>query len=93
MAGVQLDNSNSIIENTLFDNNFNEFSFMNNSSGLRLKNSEPSLTSSYFENNYYGIYITSGNCPSDLSGVIWGIGDNSNTIDIFPETCLEPETP
>lgn len=47
-----------------------------------MKNATPVFTSTVFNNNYYGIYVESGNCPS-LAGVSFGEGDEANSVNVF----------
>ena len=93
-AGLYLNNSNSTIQNTIFrDNNlkYSDWGLGSYSNGLYLVNSsEVDLSGSHFERNYYGIHIEdiNGDCP-DLSDVTFGKGDNANTFDVLPDTCLD----
>lgn len=86
--GIKLSSSDSIIENTIFRNppiqTDDASDEIRNPRSLNLFNSNPSLTNSLFENNYYGIYVSSGDCP-DVSQVNF----SSNTYNIWPEDCEE----
>jgi len=81
-AGLHLVNSTSTIENTTFKNHTARYSSLGlggYSAGLYLENSNPSLSNCYFEKNYYGIYVKSGDCPATSSVSFW-----ENIVDIGP---------
>ena len=81
-------NSASTIQNTIFRDNkvkYSDWGIGSYSMGLSISNSSPIITGSSFERNYHGVYID-GACP-DLSGAIFGIGVNANTINVSPSSC------
>ena len=84
--GIKLSSSDSIIENTVFRNPPIQIDDVSDEirypKSLNLFNSSPSLTNSLFENNYYGIYVSAGDCP-DVSQVNF----SSNTYDVWPADC------
>ena len=87
-VGVNLINSASTIQNTIFRDNkvkYSDWGIGSYSMGLSISNSSPIITGSSFERNYHGVYID-GACP-DLSGAIFGIGVNANTINVSPSSC------
>ena len=86
-SGLELNNCTTTIENTTFKNHRAKYNYnREDSKGLLAKNATPVFTSTAFNNNYYGIYIESGDCP-DLSGVTFGTDENFNTKDIHPSSC------
>ena len=84
--GIKLSSSDSIIENTVFRNppiqTDDASDEIRNPRSLSIFNSNPSLTNSLFENNYYGIYVSAGDCP-DVSRVNF----SSNTYNVWPADC------
>jgi len=88
-SGLELNNSTSTIENTVFKNHRAKYGYSGEySKGLLLKNSTPIFTNSAFNNNYYGIYVEPGDCP-DLSEVTFPPkeDENANSVDIHPSSC------
>jgi len=86
-CGLELINSDSDIQDTVFRGQTADYFWGQRSAGLILENSMPALKNVSFNNNYYGIYV-SGDCP-DLSQVEFGSGDNANSVDVFPTTCVQ----
>ena len=90
--GIKLVNSDSELSGDVFRNppiSTDDASYeVRNPRSLELINSNPSLTNSTFENSYYGIYVSAGDCP-DVSEVNF----NSNTYDVWPDECAADETP
>ncbi len=88
-VGLELDNSTSTVQNSVFRGHSTKYSSWGMGSysrGLYLKNSNSILNNCHFENNYYGIYIEAGDCL-DLSNVIFGTEENTNSVDIYPLSC------
>ena len=83
---MYLIDSDSQIQNTIFRNHRAEYTHGPGSTGLVIKDSVPTFKNTIFNNNYYGIYIESGDCP-DLSKVDFGIGDDANYLDVYPVSC------
>ncbi|MFH0873372.1 MAG: lamin tail domain-containing protein, partial [Candidatus Komeilibacteria bacterium] len=84
-GGLELIHSDSEIQDTIFRGHSADYFWGQRSAGLILENSAPALKKVNFNNNYYGIYI-SGDCP-DLSDVIFGEGENANSIKVGPIDC------
>jgi len=78
-GAVKVDGANLTIKNSLFENNLY--------AGLELINSTTTLANTAFNKNENGIYVESGDCP-DLSSVTFGEGDNANSVNIYPSTCV-----
>ena len=74
-TGASLTIRNSLFENNLF-------------AGLEIVNATTTVENTAFNKNEHGIYITSdtSECPN-LSGAIFGEGENANSIKVFPENC------
>jgi len=88
IAGLELENCTTTITNTTFKDHRAQYGYGGErSKGLWSKNATPVFSSTVFNNNYYGIYIT-GDCP-DLSGVTFGTGDDLNSVDIYPSNCSQ----
>jgi len=89
VAGLELENSTTTIINTIFRNHRAQYGYAaENSMGIWVKNATPILTSTTFNNNYYGIYIENDTykCP-DLSSAIFGEGENANSTNVSPLSC------
>lgn len=83
---MQLINSDSQIQDTIFRNHEAEYKYSTGSIGLLLKDSTVNFKNATFNNNYHGIHVESGDCP-DLSKVDFGTGDDANYLDVYPVSC------
>jgi len=87
-AGLELENSTTTIINTVFKDHRAKYNYdMENSKGVFINNATPIFTNAIFNNNYYGVYVEPGECP-DLTEVSFGAGDEANSVDVWPESCL-----
>jgi hypothetical protein len=67
------------IRNSLFENNF--------FAGLQIVNAAVTIENTAFNKNENGVYIEDyDECP-DLSGAIFGEGENINSTNVFPLNC------
>jgi len=79
-GAVKTKSASLIIRNSLFENNL--------FAGLEIINTTTTIENVAFNKNEYGIYIENdaGECPN-LSGAIFGEGENANTTKVDPSKC------
>ncbi|MBI2625228.1 MAG: lamin tail domain-containing protein [Candidatus Nealsonbacteria bacterium] len=83
LGAVRVSSGSLSVENSIFDNNLY--------SGLYLDNASSTVSGTLFKNHSAlgtskGINVFAGSCPV-VSGLTFGSGAESNSIDIYPETC------
>jgi len=87
IAGLELENCTTTITDTIFKDHRAKYNYnRGNSKGLWMKNALSVFTNTVFNNNYYGLYVESGECPA-LAGATFGEGDEANSINIYPPDC------
>jgi len=79
-GAVKTESTSLAIKNSLFENNL--------FAGLQIINATTTIENVAFNKNEHGIYIESdaNECPN-LSGAIFGEGENANSIKVFPSSC------
>jgi len=77
-----LHNSDSLIDNV---------QFIDNEIGIFMQDGNPTIQSSLFKKNGYGVRISSGSPILDIPSLIFGTGDEANTCNIFQNSqCINP---
>jgi len=81
-TGVHLNNSDSLIDNV---------QFIDNKIGIFTQDGNPTIQSSLFKKNDYGVRVSNGSPILDILSLIFGTGEEANTCNIFQNSqCINP---